>query len=1255
MTTLRHHLPAHELQDKTYTLLTQYARPISHIDETHENELLGYILTGEKPELLLTLHGYNNDKGTQLYGNMAKYGYHSSHNSFKKDVKKDVRVGVTARGILYNHLFERLTGEQIIRYAKSMVAITCEQTNPKFHDDVPLWFSYLISDAFRTTNSSGSLASRKSWTLANLINLLILDGHEHEQAVRIILGAFFERKGDYSYWYDDDMLHVCQLPDFDEFIADNASIATAFIPTLSVRGQTVFLAYLKPAKATAPLAMLITALALSGSKSIKELATPLLATLPDDLLGEHLSHYLINGDSKQRANSADYLARMGETARPILEQALTNEKTKSVQSAITSALSRLDTVQSVDDDDIPLETMVEPVIGTLPDQIATLIATNFDIVKKLYEQFAEEEIAYNEAHKGDKNFYKSTWRQDDLKRFNKTNKDNFVKKAAAYLQGTGSDKGFNRQYLSEILNTDKSFMAYPEYGLYHAILISIHPHYSWINWYEVFNTHSKPEYWQDVELRQLAYLLGKAGIEDPKRVIADGYLSHSLSEYINEPAKVYPFFVENIEYVQEAFGLLPSQADSHYYAFTPQQAITLLKQFPRLPKMFIAPLLELALGEQKTLRHDAQDLLASHLPNTVSLAIEALESGKQDIRITAIRWLTRLDDKSAIKPLYDLLKKEKKEVVIAEILTALEALGEDISKYLDPKALLKDAQKGLTAKLSSSLAWFDFDTLPTVYWQNGKEVHADIIKWWVVLAEKLKDPKPNALFVRYLELLDDKSQKALSLHLLQAFIAEDTKHPSLDEATALADKEGESRLKNYQYWYKQHPEYYTSYANATLESVKAEIIREHMAIYLGSAIKSKGILALSAKTQGATAVKIAQDFMKNHYTRRSQVEAMLSSFATSDDPLVIQLLLGISRRYKMASIQELAKRLVNEIAERNGWTADELADRTIPTAGFDDDGILRIDYGSRNLMAYIDDKDKFVLKNEDGKVIKALPTAKADDDKTAIKEAKALFSTAKKEYKQVLDLQSVRLYEAMCAERSWTSGDWQEYLATHPLMKRLIARLVWLEVDNDGNVIQSFRPAEDGALLNLDDDEITLQENSHIKVAHRVLLDDETAMAWREHFEDYKVAFLFEQMTRALPDLLSAPDHPEQACTDAEINTYKGYLTDTYTLRGVVTKMGYVRASIEDDGSFDSYYKPFDSVGLSAVISFSGSYVPEENLPAVVYGLYFEDTTVRSWNKPSKSLSEVPPVLLAECFADYHALAQKTQGYDKEWEKKTPW
>ncbi len=57
-------------------------------------------------------------------------------------------------------------------------------------------------------------------------------------------------------------------------------------------------------------------------------------------------------------------------------------------------------------------------------------------------------------------------------------------------------------------------------------------------------------------------------------------------------------------------------------------------------------------------------------------------------------------------------------------------------------------------------------------------------------------------------------------------------------------------------------------------------------------------------------------------------------------------------------MQEKARNLVTQIAERNGWSADELADRTIPTAGFDDSGTLVLEYGERTFTAKMDAKQK---------------------------------------------------------------------------------------------------------------------------------------------------------------------------------------------------------------------------------------------------------------------------------------------------------
>lgn len=66
-----------------------------------------------------------------------------------------------------------------------------------------------------------------------------------------------------------------------------------------------------------------------------------------------------------------------------------------------------------------------------------------------------------------------------------------------------------------------------------------------------------------------------------------------------------------------------------------------------------------------------------------------------------------------------------------------------------------------------------------------------------------------------------------------------------------------------------------------------------MAVYLGSAIKAKGLLALTSGIKGHIAVSLLRSFMKDHQQRRAQIEAMLEPLAQSDDPLITQLLLAV--------------------------------------------------------------------------------------------------------------------------------------------------------------------------------------------------------------------------------------------------------------------------------------------------------------------------------------------------------------------------
>ncbi len=197
-----------------------------------------------------------------------------------------------------------------------------------------------------------------------------------------------------------------------------------------------------------------------------------------------------------------------------------------------------------------------------------------------------------------------------------------------------------------------------------ARLVLGHRNNDWINWYQFFQ-FLETKSWETIELRQLAQVLQQVGIseESSKRCIANEYLENYSGDELNtriaDDEKVIPFFIENIDLIAEALGLLPSKNQNSWRYYDPIKALALLQRFPQVPKQFIPRLLEFALGDGKRLRFDAQEVLKK-LPDIHLRAIEALENGKQEIRITAVEWLARLQHPSAVTALYDLLKKRKR-------------------------------------------------------------------------------------------------------------------------------------------------------------------------------------------------------------------------------------------------------------------------------------------------------------------------------------------------------------------------------------------------------------------------------------------------------------------------------------------------------------------------------------------------------------------------------------------------------------------
>ena len=589
------------------------------------------------------------------------------------------------------------------------------------------------------------------------------------------------------------------------------------------------------------------------------------------------------------------------------------------------------------------------------------------------------------------------------------------------------------------------------------------------------------------------------------------------------------------------------------------------------------------------------------------------------------------------------LAKEKQDAAKDAMLTALERLGESIESYLDRGKLLAEAERGLKKGLHKDLEWFPSHSWPEVRWaDSGQPVPQEILNWLLAQTHKLGSPDPGALLRRYCQQFAVEDRAALGEFVLTQWIEQDTRRKYTEaQARLMAKQEAQTIYSMAQ-----------QYANSTksLEAYEELCFQGIWSQCIGSAAKQKGILALAAACCGEGAVKIAGDFLKQWYGyRAAQCRALVVMLASLEHSAAIQLLLSVAGRFRTKSIREEAEKQVKLLAERKGWTVDELADRTVPTAGFDERLSLELDYGPRQFSARLRPDLSIALADADGKPLKALPEPRKDDDAELAKTAKKTFSTAKSELKKLVSQQTSRLYEAMCTERTWNYADWNAYLYEHPIVRSLCQRLVWTVVDGDGSG-KMFRPLDDGTLTDEQDEQVALSSDARLRLAHGSLVSIETSAAWQQHLVDYQVEPLFAQFGRGRYALT---DDKRDA---AEISDFEGHLIEAFKLRGLATRLGYTRGPTGDGGWFYEYEKTLAGLGLKVVLRFSGNGLPEENRTVALIGVHFSpiasDSGGMLFDQPGIPLREAPSVLLSECYHELKTIAAAGSGYDPDWQRK---
>jgi hypothetical protein len=1004
-----------------------------------------------------------------------------------------------------------------------------------------------------------------------------------------------------------------------------------------------------------PFAAEISSMAVSGSKEVREKAEPILAA-QFSLFLPLLEKIAETGASDERYHAVRILARLGgDSGREFLSRRLETEKSAKVAEAIrestTAHRPAAESESPAQGEEFQLPPVpAVPVRAPLEKEVLT------DLRKCLeeYEKRAADEFARNK------------WAQSQNKKRTPVSPD-VANKLFDALENFVLEEGKSWQFVEPFhwggaFQILFRFAGHPKFELIHLVrwclLLSSRGNNAnaanWQRWTlnywwkEPFLTYQKARK-KPIDLRQLAAAFRAVGLDD--RMIGEHLLQEN--RYVStpllrtDPDLIWPYFAERLDLLEGALGLkqVVDERPAIYYRERDnrENAFGLLKLFPRLPRKFIPLLWDLALGAGKSERRLAQECL-QQLPNKEAKIVSALGSRQQDARLAAAQWLGELKYQQAIPGLRAALAKEKSEAGKDELIKALETLGVNVEELLDLGALDQEAEKGLKKGVPGDLEWFPFEQLPQVRWtDSGKPVSADILKWFLVQGCRLGNAEANPTLRRYCSLFRKDDRERLGRYVLEAWIAKDTKPKyTSEQAAALAQKETQQSVA----FAKRYPQYYPDFD----EQKHYQAAFNRLLVQPeGSQTATKGILAVAGACCGGDAAPIVHRYIKQWYGYRpAQGKALLQVLAWTDHPSATQVVLAVGNRFRTKGIQEEALRQCQLLAERKGWTMDELADRTIPTAGLDEDGVLELDYGTRTFSAKLSEDLSLILTNPAGKTISSLPDANQSDDADKVKQAKAALSASRKELKTVLSMQKDRLYEALCTQRTWRFEEWEAYLRKHPIVGRYCQRLVWALCQGD-RVRASFRPLADGSLSDHRDEEMSVEADAVIRLAHEETLAEADRSAWVQHFSDYKVEPLFQQFGKKRFTL-------SESMNDAtEITQFVGHIVKAFSLRNRLTRLGYARGAAQDGGWFFDYHKPFSRLGLEAVIEFTGNGLPEENRVVALQRLYF----VRKGPEAGSSipqevpLGELPRVLLSECWNDIRMAAAEGPGFASDWEKQT--
>ncbi len=215
----------------------------------------------------------------------------------------------------------------------------------------------------------------------------------------------------------------------------------------------------------------------------------------------------------------------------------------------------------------------------------------------------------------------------------------------------------------------------------------------------------------------------------------------------------------------------------------------------------------------------------------------------------------------------------------------------------------------------------------------------------------------------------------------------------------------------------------------------------------------------------------------------------------------------LAARIKYDVARRLIEKAMNEAAERNQLSRDDLEAMAVPTFGLNADGVRIEKAGDCEATLILAREGPSLTWSRDSKPLKGVPAQVKEDHAALLKD----LSRVVKELDGQIVAQRFRLERQLISQGSSSFGRWKPLYLDHPLVSHFAARLIW-EFEEDGKIATAI-PWQSN-LVDWAGHAIQPSPLARVRMWHPIRSDVQTVLSWRCWLEDHEVRQPFKQAHR---------------------------------------------------------------------------------------------------------------------------------------------